>query len=483
MKIQVFPHSFLKSCIYALNEKRLPRMSGALCLVLILLAVPLCAVVPAVTASGSATFPSTAVASTSVPQNLLLQLNVAETVSITVNASQGGAHEYAVGAVTGCTVDGVTSNASGSICTVPLTFRPAYPGERDVPLTVTTSAGVFHFGLSGIGTGPQVAFVPGTISTVPGTALNIPEGVAVDSAGNVYIADALNHEIWKMDANFNLKVVAGNGTPGYTGDGGLATHAQLNQPEGVAVDSAGNIYIAEWINAVIRKVDANTGNISTVAGNGTQGYHGDGGLATLAELSESSGVAVDRAGNIYIADNGNDLIRKVDAATGIINTIAGLGTLDYTHNGVPASQSVIFEPWAVAVDSAGNIFFDEVGNNVIREISATTGNISTVAGNGTAGYSGDGGPATQAGLCNPWRIAVDKLGNVFISDGTSRIRRVDAKSHIITTVAGNGTEGFTGDGGAATAAEISPAGVAVDGNGVLYIEDSGSGRIRMVEPR
>ena len=213
-----------------------------------------------------------------------------------------------------------------------------------------------------------------------------------------------------------ITTIAGNGIAGYSGDGGLATNAELNNPYGVAVDSNGNIYIADTNNNRIRKVNSTTGIITTIAGNGTAGYSGDGGLATNAELYYPYGVAVDSNGNIYIADTYNNRIRKVNSTTGIITTIAGNGTAGYSGDGGPATNAQLNYPYGVAVDSSGNIYIADTDNNRIRKVNSTTGIITTIAGNGNPGYSGDGGPATNAELYDPSGVAVDSNGNIYIAD-------------------------------------------------------------------
>jgi sugar lactone lactonase YvrE len=282
-----------------------------------------------------------------------------------------------------------------------------------------------------------------------------------------------------------ITTVAGNGTAGYSGDNDSATNAELSSPTGVAVDSSGNIYIADQQNNRIRKIDP-SGVITTVAGNGTAGYSGDGGPATSAELDDPSGVAVDASGNLYIADSLNSVIRKVNPS-GIITTVAGdgynrLGTGQpsfndggYSGDGGPATSAELNNPYAVAVDSSGNLYIADTYNRRIRKVD-TSGVITTVAGNGYAGpgdlggYSGDGGPATSAELAQPFGVVVDNAGNIYISDqNNNRIRKVDPSGVITTVVSGGIGSGVS-----------SPAGLAVDASGNLYIADMGNKCIREV---
>ncbi len=316
--------------------------------------------------------------------------------------------------------------------------------------------------------------------------LSAPDGVAVDTAGNIYIADTQNCRIRKVATSTGaISTVAGNGTCSYSGDGGPAASAELFEPSGVAVDSANNIYIADWDNSRIRKVTASTGVISTVAGNGTKGFAGDGKKATSAKLSSPFGVAIDSAANIYIADVGNYRIRKVTVSTGIISTVAGNGTQGYAGDGGAATSAELQGPTGVAVDSAGNIYIADSYGNRIRKVAASTGIISTVAGNGNIGHSGDGGPATSAQLYYPYGVAVDTAGNIYIADSDNyRIRKITASTGIISTMAGNGTCGYSGNGGVATSAEVclGLGGLAVDGFGNVYIADQYNERTRAVGP-
>jgi sugar lactone lactonase YvrE len=306
-----------------------------------------------------------------------------------------------------------------------------------------------------------------------GAQLGYVSAVAVDSAGNLYIADWRNDCIRKV-SNGVITTVAGNGTQGYSGDNGPATSAQLNYPNAVAVDSAGNLYIADADNYRIRKVSG--GVIATVAGNGTGGFSGDNGPATGAELGYPAGLAVDAAGGLYIADEGNARIRKV--SNGVITTVAGNGSGVYGGDGGPAAGAALWTPEGIALDAVGNLYIADGANNRIRRVS--NGVIDTVAGDGTSGYTGDNGAATGAQLYQPLGVAVDSAGNVYIADTQDqRIRKVS--EGVIVTVAGNGTWGYSGDSGPATGAELGdPSAVAVDSVGNMYIADFNNSRIRKV---
>jgi len=309
-------------------------------------------------------------------------------------------------------------------------------------------------------------------------SLAYPSGVAVDVAGNLFIADSINARVRKVSASGIITTIAGSARDGFSGDGGPATSASLFQPRGVAPDTSGNLFIADYGNDRIRKVSS-SGIITTVAGNEGFGFSGDGGLATSASLSAPSGVAADMSGNLFIADSGNNRIRKV-SASGIVTTIAGSGSHGFSGDGGPATSASFWGPPSIAVDPSGNLFLADIINQRIRKVSVS-GIITTVAGNGNQGFSGDGGPAISASFYNPGAVAADASGNLFISDNMNqRIRKVSA-SGIITTVAGNGTQGFSGDGGPATLASLyRPGGVAVDASGNLFIADSFNQRIRKV---
>ncbi len=327
---------------------------------------------------------------------------------------------------------------------------------------VTTFAGNGQQGYSGDG-GPAVSaeFIG-------------PYGVAVDRAGNFYIAD--DDDVRMVSAEGVITTIAGGGTGGL-GDGGPATSAQLRHSTGVVVDSRGNLFIADSGHFRIREVSP-AGTITTIAGGGTGGL-GDGGPATSAMLNNPSSVAVENSGNLYIADLANSRIRNVSRA-GIITTSAGNGYSSYSGDGGPATSAQLSAS-AVAVDSAGNLYIADSDNYRIRKVSPD-GVITTIAGTGTGGYSGDGGLAINAQINLPYAVAVDSAGNVYIADLSYVVRKVSPEG-IITTVAGNGTKGYSGDGGPATNASLNvPTGIAVDNAGNLYIADFYNQRVRMVSP-
>lgn len=306
--------------------------------------------------------------------------------------------------------------------------------------------------------------------------LNNPTQVATDALGNVYITDFANSKIREINTGGIIFTLAGNGKTGYAGDGGPAVNAELNNPGGIAVDGAGNVYIADIDNNVIRKVDTK-GNISTFAGTGTSGFSGDGGAATSAKLAAPNAIAVDASGNVYVSDAGNSRIRII-STTGIITTVAGNGNFAYSGDNGPATAAAINYPYGVAIDAFDNLYIADYVNNRIRKVSG--GIISTVAGNGNPGYTGDGGAATTAEINYPIAVAVRPDSNlVYLADGSDNvIRYVDSKGNI-HTCAGNGTAGYKGDGGPATAAEFNyPYGIAFNQIGNLFIADQNNNVIR-----
>jgi uncharacterized repeat protein (TIGR03803 family) len=391
-------------------------------------------------------------------------LTILHSFDVTDGEAPGALAQGFDGNFYGATVGSLGTN-DGTI--YKLTVTHYLPG----PAGINTQAGNGTQGYSGDG-GPATS-----------AELSAPDGVAVDTSGNIYIGDLGNNRIRKVTVSTgDISTVAGDGTGGYSGDGGPATKAELSSPEGLWVDASGNIYIADHTNSRIRKVTASTGIITTVAGNGTTGYSGDGGPATEAELCAPEDVTVDSAGNIYIADSCNSRIRKVTVSTGIITTVAGDGTAGYSGDGGAATKAELDDPIGVGLDTSGNIYIGDFSNNRVRKVTVSTGIITTVAGDGTNGYSGDGGPATSAELSFPGGVEVDSAGNIYIADyGNSRIRKVNALNGDISTIAGDGTAGYSGDGGAATAAELDiPPALALDSVTNIYVADRGNNRIRAV---
>jgi sugar lactone lactonase YvrE len=307
-----------------------------------------------------------------------------------------------------------------------------------------------------------------------------PNGGSFDRFGNYYVASNNGHRIRRVDTAGIITTVAGNGTSGYSGDGGSAMLAQLKNPEAAIVDTNGNIYIADAGNSRIRKVDAMTGIITTIAGTSTSGFGGDNGPATSAMLADPLDICMDKDGNIYIADYGNARIRKVNALTGIITTIAGNGVASYSGDGSKADTSAIGGIQGICIDAWGNLFLASVSESRVIKLD-TSGFLSTTAGTGIGYlYNGDSIAANTAQV-NPVKVAVDDTGNVYIAEYHNfRVRKVDTFG-IIHTIAGGGIQGFSGDGGFADTAKFDyPAGLTFDKCGNLYIADVGNNRVRKV---
>jgi sugar lactone lactonase YvrE len=341
-----------------------------------------------------------------------------------------------------------------------------------------------------------------TISTLGGNSaagvfLKSPTSVAVDSAGNVYVGDwsGYIHKIWA--ANGAVTVVAGTGVLGYGGDGGQATSANIGRSISLALDKAGNLYIADGDNNRIRRVELSSGIISAFAGTGAKIDSGDGGAALDAGVSRPSGITVDSAGNVYFGSSW-DRVRKVTAASGAISTVAGQRETSFSGDNGPALEAHFWDPVPGGVDGAGNLYIADFENSRIRKVTASSGMVTTMAGSGPcaespapfrvmvceAGKAGAAEPATGAFLNHAGAVALDAEGNLYISDTINhQVRRVDSSTGLIYTIAGNGVSGFSGDGGSAVGAEISfPAGIAVEASGKVYFADESNNRIRVLTP-
>ena len=343
-----------------------------------------------------------------------------------------------------------------------------------------------------------VTFSTGNIATIAGNGnpgssgnggtatsaeINFVYGIALDSGGHLFIADPLNCEVRELSGT-TITEVAGNHTCGYKGDGGAAASAELNEPYGVAVDSSDNLYIADFDNLRVRKVSASSGDISTIAGNGTIGYASTS-SAMGSSLNVPSSAIPNAAGDtLYVADQQNCLVRQITSSDSLVTLAGKPGVCSFSGNEGAATSATLDNPYKAVLDSAGNIYIADTNNCQIRKVSANSGQIAAFAGSGTCGYSGDGASATKAELLLPEGITLDPAGNLYIADtGNNVIRKVTISSGIISTIAGDNTAGpgYSGDGGAATGAQLnSPADVAVSATGNIYIADSYNDRIRVV---
>jgi sugar lactone lactonase YvrE len=316
--------------------------------------------------------------------------------------------------------------------------------------------------------------------TVP---LLLPSAIVFDPAGNLYIAETANHVIRKVDINGNITTIAGTGTQGFSTISGPANSTQLDSPQGLALDTANNLYIADTHNHVIRKLSLTSGILTTIAGTGAPGFSGDNGPATSAQLALPTALALDAQNNLYLADTRNHRIRRIAAATGLITTIAGNGTQGFSGDNAPATAAAIDSPTGLALDVSNNLYLADTHNHRIRRIDATTGLITTIAGTGSLGYSGDSAQATVATLALPHGLTLDAAGNLYFADTSNhRIRRIDAITGLITTIAGNGTQGFSGDNGPSTAAALdTPRDTTFSPTALLTLADTGNQRIRQLE--
>jgi streptogramin lyase len=329
----------------------------------------------------------------------------------------------------------------------------------------------------------------GTIDTVAGDgtpqSVGQPFGVEIGPDGALYICEVQNHRVRRLDLKSgHLTTVAGSGQKGYAGNGGPATKAQLNEPYEVRFDRAGNLLFVEMRNHIVRRVDAKSGTITTVAGTGKQGFGGDGGPATAAQLSIPHSIALDREDNLYIADIGNHRIRRVDAKTGLITTVAGNGEKVQPVAGQAAGKPMI-GPRALFIEG-GTLWIALREGHSVWKMDLASGVLAHVAGTGQKGSSGDGGPADKATLDGPKGIAIGPDKSVYVVDTENNaIRRIDLTSGNISTVAGRGpsARGGDGDGGPATSATMDrPHGICVAADGTVYIGDTNNHRVRRVRP-
>jgi hypothetical protein len=312
--------------------------------------------------------------------------------------------------------------------------------------------------------------------------LVLPSAIVFDAQGNLYFAETGNHVVRRFSTSGVTTTVAGTGVQGFGGDGGAATAADLDSPGGLAMDAAGDLLIADTHNHRVREVAAATGIISTIAGSGTAGFSGDGGAATAARLDMPTALAVDAAGNVYVADTDNHRVRRIAAGSGVITTVVGDGVERFAGDGGLATAASIDSPNGLALDAAGNLYIADSHNERVREVIVATAIISTVAGTGSGqAFGGDGGAATGAGLALPRGLTIDAVGNIYVADsGNHRVRRISAGT--ISTVAGQGTEAFAGDGAPAVAASLdSPRAVAISPAGLLTLADSDNQRIRQLD--
>ena len=336
---------------------------------------------------------------------------------------------------------------------------------------IVTVAGTGYSGFSG-DNGPAIS-----------AKISRTFGIDFDGNGDVFFADTLNNRVRKVTVSTgNITTIAGTGTQGYNGDNRAAISALLSFPTSLAFDRVGDIYIAEYGSSRIRKVTVSTGLITTIAGNGIYGYNGDNRAATSAQLRSPFGVALDGMGNIYIADTYNFRIRKVTVSTGDITTIAGTGYPGYNGDNRAAANAQLRYPVDVALDRSGDVYIADYFNNRIRKVTVSTGNITTIAGTGTQGYNGDNRAAISALLSFPTSLAFDRVGDIYIAEyGSSRIRKVTVSTGNITTIAGNGIAGYNGDNRAATSAQLqNPSSVALDVSDNVYIADTDNYRIRLL---
>jgi sugar lactone lactonase YvrE/plastocyanin len=484
------PGRFRSDSQHGRATARVPRLSWVGVVLLGCLTHDACAVLPSLI--------TTSVGQQSQPVSVTVTLTASGVAVAPQALLQGFAGMDFSVASGGTCAAGATYN-TGQTCTVNVVFAPKFPGLRRGAVVLRATGGTLLGStlVAGNAIGSLSVLSPGVINTVAGDGeLNfrtdgvlatqapifLPYGVIVDPAGNVYLSDTNNNRIRRVDALSSLiTTIAGNGVSGYSGDGGPATQANISQPGGLAMDGAGNIYFADSDNDIIRRIDAISGIITTVAGVPmAQGYAGDGAAATLANLSSPRSIAFDSIGDLFIADTSNNVIREVNATTGTIGTVAGTGAAGYNGDAIPATAALLNSPWTVSVGADNSLYIADLTNNRVRKVAG--GMISTVAGTGGRNFAGDDGPATAADLNDPTSVILDPAGDLYIADsGNNRVRKVNASTGIIETVTGNDSEQFAGDGGPANLASLyAPYALYFDQSGNLFLADTLHNRIRRI---
>jgi sugar lactone lactonase YvrE len=394
----------------------------------------------------------------------------------------------------------VAAYTAGQQCTVEVVFQPVYPGLRQGAVVLQTSSGLTLAVclLAGTSIGPLPVLAPGRIDVVAGdynwiyqgdgvlatkAPIFLPTGVVTDGKGDIFLSDSLNNRIRRVDATSGIiSTIAGTGTPGYSGNGVPSDEAMVSTPNGLAIDGAGDLYIADTGNHVIRRIDAFSGLITTIAGTPTvEGFAGDGGPATSAQLAFPEAISFDAAGDLIIADTGNNVVRQINAVTGRIRTIAGTGAAGFSGDNQSATSARLNGPWSAVAAADGSIDIADFNNNRVRRVDPS-GTISTIAGDGSRGFSGDGSDATQAVLTEPASLVFDPAGDLYIADsGNSRVREINAASNVITTFSGNGSEEFNGAGGPADQASLyGPNGLFFDSAGNLFVADMFHNRVMRI---
>lgn len=444
-------------------------------------------------------FPATAVGKASIAQDVTISISASGTLATVKAVTQSAANsEFTVAAQGTCSAGATLT--SGTSCTLSVVFQPRFPGLRRgaVNLLAANGALLGQANLIGSGKGPLGVLTPGRMDTVAGdgdwlfqrdyvVATNapifLPTGIVEDAAGNLFLSDSSNNRIRRVDAQTGfITTIAGNGSPGFSGDNGPATSAMISAPAGLVLDGASNLYFVDSGNHAVRRVDAVSGVITTVAGmGGVQGFAGDTGAATAAKLSLPEGIAMDAMGNLFIADTGNNAIRKVSASTGVITTIAGGPNATQNLTGVPAADAMLNTPWGVAIGTDGLLYIADLNSNRVLKITSA-GILAVVAGNSGRSFTGDGGDAASASLNAPAALVFDPAGNLYIADsGNNRIREVTAADGIINTISGADSEQFTGDGLASNLATFyGPYSLFFDQTGNLLIADMFHNRIRRI---